>query len=175
MVAHKTFGQEDCLVVNVYTPSLRSMGRGPLPVMVFIHGGAFYFWSGTNDLFGPERFMDYDVVSEINELECWFKSFCNLLFKKCLTFLDCIFSSLHNLFLKLFYVRWFIFNFKWLKIILKKVLVTLNYRLGPLGFMSTSDDVIPGNFGLWDQRLALQWVQKNILDYGGDPNQVSFL
>jgi len=40
--------------------------------------------------------------------------------------------------------------------------------------MSTSDDVIPGNMGLWDQNLALQWVQANIEDYGGDPNKVSY-
>jgi len=38
--------------------------------------------------------------------------------------------------------------------------------------MSTSDDVMPGNFGLWDQKLALQWVQKYISDFGGDPNKV---
>jgi hypothetical protein len=47
----------------VYTPNPRPEVHGLLPVMVFIHGGAFYFWSGTNDFFGPERFMDYDVVS----------------------------------------------------------------------------------------------------------------
>jgi acetylcholinesterase len=39
--------------------------------------------------------------------------------------------------------------------------------------MSTSDDIIPGNMGLWDQNSALKWVQANIDDYGGDPNQVS--
>ena len=39
--------------------------------------------------------------------------------------------------------------------------------------MSTSDDVIPGNFGLWDQKLALEWVQNYIQDFGGDPKKVS--
>ena len=53
--------------------------------------------------------------------------------------------------------------------------MTLNYRLGPLGFLSTGDDVIPGNMGLWDQNLALKWVQQNIEDFGGDPNQVIIL
>ncbi|ETN60431.1 carboxylesterase, beta esterase [Anopheles darlingi] len=52
------------------------------------------------------------------------------------------------------------------------VLVTVNYRLGPFGFLSTGDDVISGNFGLKDQRTALQWVQRNIKYFGGDPNRV---
>ena len=50
--------------------------------------------------------------------------------------------------------------------------MTINYRLGALGFMSTNDDVIPGNMGLWDQNMALKWVQDNIEDYGGDPKKV---
>ncbi len=53
-----------------------------------------------------------------------------------------------------------------------QVLVTVNYRLGALGFMSTSDDVMPGNLGLWDQNLALKWVQQNIQDFGGNPDKV---
>ena len=42
-----------------------------------------------------------------------------------------------------------------------------------LGFLSTGDSVLPGNLGLKDQTLALQWVQDNINDLGGDPNQVT--
>ena len=42
------------------------------------------------------------------------------------------------------------------------VVVTLNYRLGVLGFASTQDDALPGNLGLRDQLLALQWVRDNI-------------
>uniref|UniRef100_A0A1I7TFI4 Carboxylic ester hydrolase n=1 Tax=Caenorhabditis tropicalis TaxID=1561998 RepID=A0A1I7TFI4_9PELO len=53
------------------------------------------------------------------------------------------------------------------------VLVTINYRLGALGFFSTGDENCKGNFGLWDQTLALKWVQKHIKSFGGDPNNVT--
>ncbi|XP_066255062.1 esterase FE4-like [Euwallacea similis] len=53
------------------------------------------------------------------------------------------------------------------------VLVSINYRLGPFGFMSSGDNVIPGNLGLKDQAEALRWVQKNIEYFGGDPNKVT--
>uniref|UniRef100_A0A1I7TFI7 Carboxylic ester hydrolase n=1 Tax=Caenorhabditis tropicalis TaxID=1561998 RepID=A0A1I7TFI7_9PELO len=53
------------------------------------------------------------------------------------------------------------------------ILVTLNYRLGILGFFTTGDEVCRGNFGLWDQTLALKWVQKHISSFGGDPDNVT--
>ncbi|XP_039291964.1 venom carboxylesterase-6 [Nilaparvata lugens] len=53
------------------------------------------------------------------------------------------------------------------------VFVTFNYRLGPLGFLSTEDQVVPGNNGLKDQQFALAWVQRNIKSFGGNPASVT--
>ncbi|XP_058060709.1 esterase B1-like [Anopheles bellator] len=55
------------------------------------------------------------------------------------------------------------------------VLVTLNYRVGALGFLccQSRDAGVPGNAGLKDQRLALKWVSENIVPFGGDPANVT--
>nr|XP_023018918.1 juvenile hormone esterase-like [Leptinotarsa decemlineata] len=55
------------------------------------------------------------------------------------------------------------------------VLVTINYRLGYLGFLRLKDPSleVPGNAGLKDQVLALKWVQRNIKQFNGDPNNVT--
>ncbi|KAF2902651.1 hypothetical protein ILUMI_03536 [Ignelater luminosus] len=53
------------------------------------------------------------------------------------------------------------------------VLVTFNYRVGALGFLSTEDELIPGNNGLKDQNLALKWVKKNIVHFGGNPDKIT--
>jgi cholinesterase len=55
------------------------------------------------------------------------------------------------------------------------ILVTFNYRLGAIGFMSLKDPKlnVPGNAGLKDQVMALKWVQRNIASFGGDARQVT--
>jgi len=55
------------------------------------------------------------------------------------------------------------------------IVVTFNYRLGIFGFLNPGDGRFPGNAGLWDQRLAIQWVHDNIRHFGGDPERVTLL
>ncbi|XP_076231278.1 uncharacterized protein LOC143177296 [Calliopsis andreniformis] len=106
---------EDCLRLNVYTTKLPSEDETvSRPVMVFIHPGGFYGFSGQSSNFGPQYILDKDIV-----------------------------------------------------------LVTINYRIGALGFLSTGDNLAPGNMGLKDQVEALRWVQRNIAAFGGDPNSVT--
>ncbi|XP_033631537.1 uncharacterized protein LOC117293354 [Asterias rubens] len=104
---------EDCLTLNMYIPDNDMDIMGPLPVMVYIHGGGFV--NGQGSLY------------------------------------DGTILALQG----------------------KVIVVTINYRLGLFGFLSTGDDSAPGNYGLWDQRLAIQWVKNNIANLGGDPNKVT--
>ncbi|MCL4149932.1 UNVERIFIED_CONTAM: hypothetical protein GTU68_048289, partial [Idotea baltica] len=57
------------------------------------------------------------------------------------------------------------------------VLVTINYRLGPFGYLAhpalTEEAGASGNYGLMDQIAALQWVRDNIAQFGGDPGNVT--
>ncbi|XP_034838911.1 cholinesterase-like [Maniola hyperantus] len=55
------------------------------------------------------------------------------------------------------------------------ILITLNYRLGPYGFMCLDTPDVPGNQGLKDQRLALRWIKNNIASFGGDINKVTLM
>lgn len=114
---------EDCLYLNVYVPHRRAAAardlRQKLPVMVWIHGGAFQNGSGEN----------YDPTKLVTEG--------------------------------------------------RVVVVTINYRLGALGFFAhpalsaESPAGISGNYGILDQQLALQWVQQNVAAFGGDPRKVT--
>ncbi|HEY3753804.1 MAG TPA: carboxylesterase family protein [Pseudonocardiaceae bacterium] len=105
---------EDCLYLNVFTPAKQS-GR-PLPVMVWIHGGALV--TGESD--------DYDPTNLVGD---------------------------------------------------GAIVVTINYRLGALGFLAhpalTGKGGASGNYGLMDQQAALRWVAQNIGQFGGDKHNVS--
>ena len=100
---------EDCLVLNVYSPSLNETAKAP--VMVYIHGGALV--SGTGNHYPYQGIVRKDVV-----------------------------------------------------------LVTINYRLGFLGYFA-HPSLDATNFGLLDQIKALEWVQDNIEKFGGDPAKVT--
>jgi len=106
---------EDCLTLNVWTPSL----DGRRPVMVWIHGGAFMFGSGQTPWYDGSQFARHGDV----------------------------------------------------------VLVTINYRLGPFGFLELGDlfdgFAASGNLGILDQVAALEWVRDSIAGFGGDPDDVT--
>ena len=112
---------EDCLNLNVWTPaeSPAEAGTG-LPVMVWIHGGAFQRGLGSAPMYCGKHLAERGVV-----------------------------------------------------------LVTINYRLGPLGFLAhplltrESSRGCSGNYGLLDQIAALDWVRRNIASFGGDPGRVT--
>jgi len=53
------------------------------------------------------------------------------------------------------------------------IVVTFNYRVGFFGFYSTGDSSAPGNYGLYDQAQAFQWVHENIEAFGGDKSRVT--
>ena len=115
-------GGEDCLTLNVWSPSLAS--GSALPVLVFLHGGFNVQGSSRYEL-GGVRVYDGSHLAARGPA----------------------------------------------------VVVTINYRVGALGFLAHpalagdgSDP--PGNYGLRDQIAALEWVRDNIAAFGGDPSRV---
>ncbi|XP_071041194.1 pyrethroid hydrolase Ces2e isoform X3 [Parasteatoda tepidariorum] len=62
---------------------------------------------------------------------------------------------------------------EWLASAGEVIVVTVNYRLGVLGFLSTQDENAKGNYGLLDQILALKWIQEHIENFGGKPTDVT--
>jgi carboxylesterase type B len=111
---------EDCLAVNVWTPSTKPSKK--LPVLVFIHGGAFQTGSSADPLPSDQKQALYDGA---------------------------FLASSQRI-----------------------VVVTLNYRLGALGFLAGVNG-LKGNFGFMDQQLALEWVRDNIGAFGGDATKVT--
>ena len=105
-------GKEDCLYLNVFTPST----PGPHPVMVWIHGGAFFL--GRSDGYDPAP-----LVAKGN------------------------------------------------------VVVTINYRLGALGYLAhpafADADGRSGNYGFLDQLAAMKWIKANGAAFGGDTSNVT--
>lgn len=53
------------------------------------------------------------------------------------------------------------------------LIISINYRLGAIGFLCLGTEEVPGNAGMKDQVAALRWINKNIKKFGGDPDQVT--
>ncbi|KAM5291822.1 LOW QUALITY PROTEIN: cholinesterase [Ctenodactylus gundi] len=67
-----------------------------------------------------------------------------------------------------------LYDGKFLARVERVIVVSMNYRVGALGFLALpGNPEAPGNVGLFDQQLALQWVQNNIAAFGGNPRSVT--
>lgn len=55
------------------------------------------------------------------------------------------------------------------------VVVTINYRLGPFGFINARIDETPGNMGLHDMLTAIKWVKDNIRSFGGNDKLITLV
>ncbi|CAO2612871.1 Bche [Lemmus lemmus] len=67
-----------------------------------------------------------------------------------------------------------VYDGKYLARVERVIVVSMNYRLGALGFLALpGNSEAPGNMGLFDQQLALHWVQRNIAAFGGNPQSVT--
>jgi para-nitrobenzyl esterase len=108
-------GDEDCLQLNVWTPTTRSAA---LPVLVFIHGGGHAVGSAVDPMYDGAGLAGSSAGGGSGA-----------------------------------------------------VVVTINYRLGALGFLL--HPALPTNLGMRDQLAALEWVQRNAAAFGGDPTRVT--
>jgi para-nitrobenzyl esterase len=107
---------EDCLNLNIWAPKPHH-GDKPKPVMVWIHGGAYFIGFSSQKMYNGRPFAENGDV----------------------------------------------------------VIVTINYRLGALGWLdfSSLDDSFSSNMGMTDIVQALKWVKENIAGFGGDPHNVT--
>ena len=110
---------EDCLFLNIWVPLNIRKPKG-LPVLVYIHGGAYQGCCGHENPFDDPVWPTRGVIA-----------------------------------------------------------VTVNYRTGPLGFACIKEAAQEaghtGNYGLYDQMAALQWIQRNISAFGGNPKKVTIM
>ncbi|XP_046535016.1 bile salt-activated lipase [Equus quagga] len=116
-----TYGDEDCLYLNIWVPQGKKEVSRDLPVMIWIYGGAFLMGAGQGANFLSNYLYDGEEIATRGNV----------------------------------------------------IVVTFNYRVGPLGFLSTGDANLPGNYGLRDQHMAIAWVKRNIAAFGGDPNNIT--
>ncbi|XP_055958983.1 cholinesterase 1 isoform X2 [Patella vulgata] len=66
-----------------------------------------------------------------------------------------------------------VYDAKYLAAFNDVIVVSINYRTGPLGFLYLGTQDIPGNMGLLDQQLALRWVFQNVENFGGDKSMIT--
>ncbi|KAK5112362.1 hypothetical protein LTR62_004325 [Meristemomyces frigidus] len=112
---------EDCLRLNIALPASTTPASS-LPVLIFIHGGAFFLGSGGRPYYDPTHFCLQALRGERPH-----------------------------------------------------VLVSINYRLGALGFLhsATNDELMPANNGLHDQLIAFEWLTHYLPGFGGDPDNIT--